>query len=116
MAEEKKPVVASEYNLDAKWDACLDLGVRRFTYLSLIGGFAGLLLFRSPVTRWASTTFGAGLGIGSSYTECSHKFGGYPGKSTASISENPITKVIHCWGQLRPTLSLGSHIKFFFNR
>ncbi|XP_047267991.1 uncharacterized protein LOC107867916 isoform X2 [Capsicum annuum] len=46
MAEEKKPVLASEYNLDAKWDACLDLGVRRFTYLSLIGGFAGLLLFR----------------------------------------------------------------------
>lgn len=49
MAEENKQeqsVVPSQYNLDAKWDACLDLGVRRFTYFSLIGGFAGLLLFR----------------------------------------------------------------------
>lgn len=49
MAEENKQeqsVVPSGYNLDAKWDACLDLGVRRFTYFSLIGGFAGLLLFR----------------------------------------------------------------------
>lgn len=49
MAEEnkqEKPIVPSEYNLNAKWDACLDLGVRRFTYFSLIGGFAGLLLFR----------------------------------------------------------------------
>ncbi|KAJ8530937.1 hypothetical protein K7X08_023818 [Anisodus acutangulus] len=90
MSEEKnkQQVVASEYNLDA----CLDLGVRRFAYFSLIGGFAGLLLFRSPVTRWASTAFGAGTGIGSAYTECSKKFGGYPGKPTASISETPITK------------------------
>lgn len=49
MAEENKQeqsVIPSGYNLDAKWDACLDLGVRRFTYFSLIGGFAGLLLFR----------------------------------------------------------------------
>ncbi|CAN4119677.1 unnamed protein product [Withania somnifera] len=92
MAEEKKQVVASEYHSDSKWDACLDMGVRRFTYFSLIGGFAGLLLFRSPVTRWASTAFGAGIGMGSAYTECSQKLGGYPGKLTASISETPITK------------------------
>lgn len=45
------------------------------------------------MTRWASTAFGAGAGLGSAYTECSQKFGGYPGKSTASISETPITKV-----------------------
>ncbi|RVW95690.1 hypothetical protein CK203_031558 [Vitis vinifera] len=32
----------------------------------------------SPVTRWASVAFGAGLGLGSAYTECSQKFGGYP--------------------------------------
>ena len=96
MAEEKKQeqaiVPPPQYNLDAKWDACLDLGVRRFAYFSLIGGFAGLLLFRSPVTRWASTAFGAGTGLGSAYTECSQKFGGYPGKLTANVSEAPITK------------------------
>lgn len=48
------------------------------------------------MTRWASTAFGAGAGLGSAYTECSQKFGGYPGKSTASISETPITKVMNC--------------------
>ncbi|KAL8240433.1 hypothetical protein R6Q59_013788 [Mikania micrantha] len=28
----------------------------------------------SPVTRWASIAFGAGVGIGSAYSECSQKF------------------------------------------
>ncbi|KAK9690110.1 hypothetical protein RND81_09G105600 [Saponaria officinalis] len=37
-----------------QWDACLDLSLRRFVYSSVVGAFSGLLLFRSPVTRWAS--------------------------------------------------------------
>lgn len=28
----------------------------------------------SPVTRWASIALGAGVGIGSAYSDCSHKF------------------------------------------
>lgn len=76
MAENKQ--IPPPYDLDAKWDACLDLTVRRFVYSSFAGAFGGLLLFRSPVTRWASVAFGAGLGLGSAYTECSQKFGGYP--------------------------------------
>ncbi|GAV66051.1 DUF543 domain-containing protein [Cephalotus follicularis] len=60
--------------MNAKWDACLDLTVRRFVYSSLAGAFTGLLFFRSPVTRWASVAFGAGVGIGSAYIECSHVF------------------------------------------
>ncbi|KAG2265362.1 hypothetical protein Bca52824_072441 [Brassica carinata] len=28
----------------------------------------------SPVTRWASTAFGAGIGIGSAYADCSRFF------------------------------------------
>ncbi|PWA46137.1 hypothetical protein CTI12_AA511750 [Artemisia annua] len=28
----------------------------------------------SPVTRWASVAFGAGIGLGSAYSECSQKF------------------------------------------
>ncbi|CAD5316982.1 unnamed protein product [Arabidopsis thaliana] len=51
---EKKDSVPPEYDVNAKWDACLDLTVRRFVYSSLGGAFAGLLFFRSPVTRWAS--------------------------------------------------------------
>lgn len=48
----------------------------------------------SPVTRWASVAFGAGLGIGSAYTECSQKFGGYPEKFlTPKISDAPASQV-----------------------
>ncbi|XP_054811207.1 MICOS complex subunit MIC10 isoform X2 [Prosopis cineraria] len=71
------------YDLNAKWDACLDLTIRRFVYSSLSGAFGGLLFFRSPVTRWASVAFGAGVGIGSAYTECSRLF---DGSSTTSAS------------------------------
>uniref|UniRef100_A0A8R7TSB8 Uncharacterized protein n=1 Tax=Triticum urartu TaxID=4572 RepID=A0A8R7TSB8_TRIUA len=33
------------YDLDAKWDACLDLSIRRVAYSSLAGAFGGLILF-----------------------------------------------------------------------
>ncbi|KAJ0595751.1 putative MICOS complex subunit Mic10 protein [Helianthus annuus] len=73
---QNKEIPPPQYDLNAKWDACLDLGVRRFFYSSATGAFAGLLFFRSPVTRWASVAFGAGLGIGSAYSDCSQKFAG----------------------------------------
>ncbi|BBG96026.1 hypothetical protein with DUF543 [Prunus dulcis] len=45
---------------------------------------------RSPVSRWASVAFGAGLGIGSAYTECSRLFEGSPAKLAApKIIETP---------------------------
>ncbi|KAI3680405.1 hypothetical protein L2E82_50392 [Cichorium intybus] len=72
MAESKE--IPSQYDLDAKWDAYLDLVVRRFVYSSATGVLAGLVLFRSPVMHWALVAFGAGVGIGSAYSECSHKF------------------------------------------
>lgn len=30
------------------------------------------------MTRWAAVAFGAGIGIGSAYTECAQKFDGFP--------------------------------------
>ncbi|KAM0977129.1 hypothetical protein COP2_020449 [Malus domestica] len=80
---DSKEIIPPQYDLNAKWDACLDLTVRRFVYSSLGGAFGGLLLFRSPVTRWASVAFGAGVGIGCAYTECSHLFEGSPAKLAA---------------------------------
>ncbi|KAI4970929.1 hypothetical protein ZWY2020_001843, partial [Hordeum vulgare] len=38
--------IPPRYNLDAKWDACLDLSIRRVAYSSLAGAFGGLILFR----------------------------------------------------------------------
>ncbi|KAL3641841.1 Mitochondrial inner membrane organizing system component [Castilleja foliolosa] len=92
MADESKAVIPSQYDLSAKWDAFLDLGTRRFVYSSFAGAFAGLLLFRSPVTRWASVAFGAGVGIGSAYSECSQSFAGSPPKFTPNISEPSLSK------------------------
>ncbi|GAB2271900.1 Mitochondrial inner membrane organizing system component [Dionaea muscipula] len=65
---------SSEYDLNDKWDTCLDLFLRRVVYSSLAGSFAGLLLFRSPVSRWGSVALGAGIGIGSAYSDCSRLF------------------------------------------
>ncbi|XP_011096176.1 MICOS complex subunit Mic10 isoform X1 [Sesamum indicum] len=92
MVERSKAEIPGKYDLNEKWDACLDLGVRRFVYSSFAGAFAGLLLFRSPVTRWASVAFGAGVGIGSAYSECSHKFNGSPPKLTPNIFGTPPSK------------------------
>ncbi|MFS7910616.1 putative MICOS complex subunit Mic10 protein [Helianthus anomalus] len=89
MGENKE--IETQYDLNAKWDACLDLGVRRFVYSSAAGAFAGLLLFRSPVTRWASIAFGAGVGIGSAYSDCSHKFDG-SSQASPSVAETPVAK------------------------
>ncbi|KAL2335792.1 hypothetical protein Fmac_010238 [Flemingia macrophylla] len=74
----EKEIIPQQHDLDAKWDACLDLTVRRFVYSSFAGAFGGLLFFRSPVTRWASIAFGAGVGIGSAYADCSRLFDGAP--------------------------------------
>ncbi|KAL1225817.1 MICOS complex subunit MIC10 [Cardamine amara subsp. amara] len=76
----------TESNINAKWDACLDLTARRVVYSSLGGAFAGLLFFRSPVTRWASIAFGAGIGIGSAYTDCSRVFDASPSSTSATLS------------------------------
>ncbi|CAG7903602.1 unnamed protein product [Brassica rapa] len=85
---EGKESVPQEHDVNAKWDACIDLTTRRFVYSSLGGAFAGLLFFRSPVTRWASIAFGAGLGIGSAYTDCSRAFDAPPSfTETSSVSQ-----------------------------
>ncbi|XP_044510085.1 MICOS complex subunit Mic10-like isoform X2 [Mangifera indica] len=88
--ENIKEIVPPMYDVNAKWDACIDLTVRRFVYSSLSGAFCGLLFFRSPVTRWASVAFGAGVGIGSAYTDCSHLFYGSPATlASHKLSDTP---------------------------
>ncbi|XP_023643888.1 MICOS complex subunit Mic10 [Capsella rubella] len=87
---EKKGAVPPDYDVNAKWDACLDLTVRRFVYSSLGGAFAGLLFFRSPVTRWASIALGAGIGIGSAYTDCSRAFDA-PSSSSPNLASPKTT-------------------------
>lgn len=47
----------------------------------------------SPVTRWASVAFGAGVGIGSAYSECGHKFNTSSPKLTPYVSHTSLPKV-----------------------
>mmetsp|Transcript_39184 Transcript_39184/g.97068 ORF Transcript_39184/g.97068 Transcript_39184/m.97068 type:complete len:83 (+) Transcript_39184:42-290(+) len=63
-----------ELSMDAKWEAAIDLTLRRLVYGSLAGGAAGLMLFRGAGTRSASLAFGAGAALGSAYTDCSRQF------------------------------------------
>ncbi|XP_075480338.1 MICOS complex subunit MIC10-like [Primulina tabacum] len=88
----KGEIPGAQYDLNAKWDACIDLGVRRCVCSSLAGAFTGLLLFRSPVTRWVSVAFGAGVGVGSAYSECSQKLYKSPVKFTSGISDTSPAK------------------------
>lgn len=61
--------VESHSYIDEKWDAALDVTLRRVVYGSMAGGLAALVLFRSGSARAAVTAFGAGFGAGSSYNE-----------------------------------------------
>ncbi|KAH7365459.1 hypothetical protein KP509_18G029300 [Ceratopteris richardii] len=61
---------------DAKWDMCYDLTLRRFFYSSLVGAATAIVFCRGPITRWGTIAFGAGVGLGSAYTDCSHIMGG----------------------------------------
>ncbi|KAK4391268.1 hypothetical protein Sango_2190100 [Sesamum angolense] len=107
MAERSKAEIPGKYDLNEKWDACLDLGVRRFVYSSFAGAFAGLLLFQgAAVDDTSDDIVGSGkscntlgicsfwcwVGIGSAYSECSHKFNGSPPKLTPYISGAPPSK------------------------
>lgn len=53
-----------------------------------------ILLIGSPVTRWASIAFGAGLGIGSAYTDCSRAFDApaYPSSSAPILAAPKVTE------------------------
>eukprot|EP00250_Pteridium_aquilinum_P001368 c11571_g1_i1 orf=1-294(-) len=56
-----------QLNLDAKWDACHEIALHRCFYSSLVGAASALLFLRSPVKRWATVAFAAGVGLGSAY-------------------------------------------------
>jgi inner membrane organizing system protein 1 len=81
---ERPPQLQYERN----WDATIDLTLRRVVYGSLSGAASALLFFRSPATRWAAVAFGAGVGVGSAFTDSSHLFRGAIGASLPSASSS----------------------------
>jgi len=69
-----------------KWDAAMDITLRRFVYGSLGGAASALVLFRSPTTRWVAVAFGAGAGVGSAFTDSSELFRGLFVANLSSLS------------------------------
>jgi hypothetical protein len=47
-----KSGIPPRYDLNIKWDACLDLSIRRVAYSSLDGTFTGLLPFRKEASYY----------------------------------------------------------------
>ena len=50
-----------ELSMEAKWEAAIDLTLRRLVYGSLAGGAAGLMLFRTSPTQLRTATRGVGF-------------------------------------------------------
>ena len=50
-----------ELSMDAKWEAAIDLTLRRLVYGSLAGGAAGLMLFRAFPSRLHTERPGVGF-------------------------------------------------------
>ncbi|KAG0592975.1 hypothetical protein M758_1G286200 [Ceratodon purpureus] len=61
--------------IDEQYDLCIDLTLRRFVYGSLTGLATAILMFRGRTTRSSAIAFGAGVGLGSAYADCSHILG-----------------------------------------
>ncbi|CAI5468868.1 unnamed protein product [Closterium sp. Yama58-4] len=77
---------AQDLLMDDKWDLCVDLSLRRVVYSTLAGAATGLVLFRSPTSRWAALAFGAGCGVGSAYTDCSRILDGHVPRFSAPLT------------------------------
>mmetsp|Transcript_12901 Transcript_12901/g.17641 ORF Transcript_12901/g.17641 Transcript_12901/m.17641 type:complete len:81 (-) Transcript_12901:363-605(-) len=71
-------------HMDARVERCVDLTIRRAIYGLASGSLAAVLLFRRPSVRTACVGFGAGMGVGSAFTECQRDLEALLGYSPSS--------------------------------
>ncbi|KAF0699361.1 Aste57867_10077 [Aphanomyces stellatus] len=64
----------SEYRISEKWDKCVESFVVNFSAGLVVGGISSLVLARSGAGRGLVTGFGAGAGVGATWTTCSLAF------------------------------------------
>ena len=65
---------APELQLDAKWEAAIDVSLRRVVYGAIGGTTMALLMCRGTTARAAVSAFGVGVGVGSAYGDASKIF------------------------------------------
>jgi inner membrane organizing system protein 1 len=64
----------SELQLDAKWEAAIDVTLRRVVYGCIGGTTMAFLMCRGTTARAAVSAFGAGVGVGSAYEDAAKLF------------------------------------------
>jgi len=69
--EQRRP---SELQLDAKWEAAIDVTLRRVVYGCIGGTTMALLMCRGTTARAAVSAFGVGVGVGSAYEDAAKLF------------------------------------------
>ncbi len=65
---------AKELQLDAKWEAAIDVSLRRIVYGAIGGTTLAMLMCRGSTARTAVAAFGIGIGVGSAYEDASKLF------------------------------------------
>ncbi|CAK4077760.1 unnamed protein product [Aphanomyces euteiches] len=70
----KEQRTPSEYRISEKWDKCVESFVVNFSAGLVAGGITSLVLARSGAGRAGLTGFGAGAGVGATWTTCSLAF------------------------------------------
>ena len=63
-----------ELQLDAKWEAAIDVTLRRVVYGCIGGTTMAFLMCRGTTARAAVSAFGAGVGVGSAYEDAAKLF------------------------------------------
>ncbi|KAM6569569.1 hypothetical protein CsatB_017554 [Cannabis sativa] len=106
MPDNKTITSPTQYDVvNAKWDMCLDLSLHCFVYGSFGGALAGLLLFRSLVTQWASIAFRSVIGIGSAYTQSQQLLSSSSSSQSSSTKDNQTLE-----SSVKPNFSIHNNV------
>lgn len=62
-------VTDQRFHIDERWDAAIDLTLRRLTLGAILGGVSAIVLFRSPTARASVLSLGIGFGAGTAFEQ-----------------------------------------------
>jgi len=57
------------FHIDERWDAAIDLTLRRVTLGAVLGAVSAIVLFRSPTARASMLSLGIGFGAGTAFEQ-----------------------------------------------
>lgn len=57
------------FHIDERWDAAIDITLRRVALGAVLGGVSAIVLFRSPTARASILSLGIGFGAGTAFEQ-----------------------------------------------